>query len=420
MKVRKILRTIMIFVVAMILICLLLSIILSAVTDNSEGILNTTLNYLLYIIGYGSLIHDSLLVQDLFGVFGIVTISILSAYTTVNLFWRVDDVLVSNNMIIWKNPKNKYYASVLIGNKGKNICKLELSIIAYDERKNPIGDLGKTFTYPLLIKNGIWKIDFPIEGGFLFDVLRTIRKERKDCRLYATFEYVDSETGQSSIIVKEYSTESIYVSSAREGFYSSDVDKKLRWKQFKNIDKFLQKDIIFNDWICRNIVSFDLSKAKPINKEQIKLGCAELEGKTCVLQADVDFGDTNNKPDFVMALLDFNNPYQDWSSYLSRESDFQIEISGDDGIPEIQLEIKDKSGDKLIDEKISVTQNITMHSFKLNKSNDTNPECFSEIKEICFTVFSTPSNLVKGRFNIHSCQILIGDKGKICAEGIEL
>lgn len=414
MKIRKILRTIIIFIAAMVLICFLLSIILSAVTGNSEGILKTTLNYLLYIIGYGSLMHDSLIVQDLFGVFGIVTISILSAYTTVNLFWRVDDVLVSNNMIIWKDPKGKYYASVLIGNKGKNICKLELSITAYDERKNPIGDLGKTFTYPLLIKNGIWKINLPIEGGFLFDVLRTMRKERRDCRLYATFEYVDSETGQSSIIVKEYSPETIFVSSVREGFYSLDADRKLRWKQFKNIDKLLKEDNIFNDWICRNIVSFDLSKAKPINKEHIKLGCAEMDGMMCVLQADVDFGSTNNQPDFVMALLDFNSPYQDWSSYISRESDFQIEISGDCGIPEIQLEIKDKSGEKLVDEKITVTQNVAMHSFKLNNSTEINPECFSEIKEICFTAFNITGDTGKGRFNIHSCQILIGDKEKSC------
>ncbi len=119
MKVRKIIRTITIFIFTMILICILFAVLLSVVTGNSEDILNRTLNYLLYIIGYGSLIHDNLILQDLFGILGIVAVSILSAYLTVNLFWRVDDVFISNNIAIWESANKKYYARLLVGNKGK-------------------------------------------------------------------------------------------------------------------------------------------------------------------------------------------------------------------------------------------------------------------------------------------------------------
>lgn len=414
MKVRKIIKTIIIFIAAMILICVFLSVFLSITTGNSGEILSRTLNYLLYIIGYGSLIHDNLLLQDLFGIFGIVAVSILSAYITVNLFWRVDDVFISNHISIWKSANDKYHASIIVGNKGKNICKLELSIVAYDENKNSIGEMGKTFSYPLLIKNGIWKIDIPIDNGFLFDVLRTIRKGRKDCMVYTTFEYVDSETGQSSIKVQEYNSDHIFVSSIKEGFYySSECEKKMKWQQFKNIVKDSQEDFNFNNWICRNIIAFDLNKAKPINKEQIELltdGNSEANG--CVLKANVDFNTTNNPPDFVMALLEFNNPYQDWSSYYSNGSSFQIEISGNEGISDIQLEIKDKLGSKLIDEKIIISKVITKHSFKFNKNNDMNPESFSEIKEICFTVFKKSKASNKGNFKIYSCEILIDEENK--------
>lgn len=409
MKVKKIIKTIIVFIITMILVCVLFSVLSSVITGNSDKIFSRTLNYLLYIIGYGSLIHENLILQDLFGVFGIVTISILSAYLTVNLFWRVDDVFVSSHMAIWESADEKYHASVIVGNKGKNLCKLELSFVAYDENKNYMGDLGKTFAYPLLIKNGIWKIDMPINNGFLYDVLRTIRKGRKDCMIYATFEYVDSETGQSSIKVNEYDSDHIFVSNIKGGFYNGSVcDKNLKWKQFKHIDKNMKQDFVFNNWICRNIVAFDLNQTKAINKNNIKIitNVNDVD-KRFNLQADVDLCNTNNPPDFVMALLEFTGPYQDWSGYYSKGSSFQLEISGDEGISDMQLEIKDKSGAKLIDEKIIVTDVVTKHSFKLNNNKNFNPESFSEIKEICFTVFNKSNVPVKGSFKIYSCEILI-------------
>lgn len=409
MKIKKIIKTICIFIATMILVCVLMSILISVATGNSKDVLSRTLNYLLYIIGYGSLIHDNLILQDLFGVIGVVTVSILSAYLTVNLFWRVDDVFISKNIAIWKSVNEKYYASVLVGNKGKNICKLELSFVAYDEKKNSIGEMGKTFAYPLLIKNGIWKIDIPLENGFLYDLLRIIRKGRRDCIIYTTFEYVDSETGQGSIKVQEYTSDNVFVSSNKNGFYKdSECENKIKWKQFKLIEKDLQNDDIFSNWICRNLIDFDLRKAKPINEDQIKLTLdSEMETKECVLNADVDFSNADNSPEFVMALLEFNKPYQDWTSYYSNGSCFQFEISGDDGISEIQLEIKNNSGEKVINKKISVTDTITKHSFKLNQNIDISLDSFYEIKEICFTVFNKPNEVIKGCFKIYCCEIMI-------------
>lgn len=408
MKIRKIIKTVIIFIVTMILICVLFAVILSVITGSSKDLFERTLNYMLYIIGYGGLIHDNIILQDIFGILGIVTVSILSAYLTVNLFWRVDDVFLSNNIAIWKSSNEKYYTSALVGNKGKNICKLVLTFVAYDEDKNFIGDLGKIYEYPLLIKNGIWKIDMPLNNGFWFDVLRTIRKGRKGCTVYATFEYVDSETGQSSIKVQEYDTDHIFVSNTNEGFYSGSYSEKKRWKQFKQIDKNIEKDLVFTYWICKNIIAFDLNLVKPINKENIEIITIENVGnKSLYLQANVNLSNTNNPPDFVMALFEFISPYQDWSGYYSKGASFQFEISGDEGISNIQLEIKNKSGAKLIDEKIIVTDVITKHSFKLNSYKNHSPESFAEVKEICFTVFNKHNTPVIGNFKIYSCEILL-------------
>ncbi len=138
-----------------------------------------------------------------------------------------------------------------------------------------MGNLGKSFEYPLLIQNGIWKIDMPFTG-FWFDVLRTIRKGRKGCMVYAIFEYVDSETGQSSIKVQEYDSDHIFVSNEKEGFYNSSYpNKKIRWKQFRQIDKNKEKDSVFTDWICKNIIPFDLNLVKPINKDNIEINTNE-------------------------------------------------------------------------------------------------------------------------------------------------
>ena len=49
--------------------------------------------YFLYTIGYGSLEQDTVL-QQVFAMIGIISLSLMGTFLTINLFWRIDDVKI--------------------------------------------------------------------------------------------------------------------------------------------------------------------------------------------------------------------------------------------------------------------------------------------------------------------------------------
>jgi hypothetical protein len=235
--------------------------------------------------------------------------------------------------------------------------------------------------------------------------------ERK-YNIYCTLVFIDNVTMQECTLVKEYVSKNIICSEYEKGFELSYRKNGIkRWNQFKSIKKSYAMDVSFMDWLTNRSRPFRLDSARPINAEAISIlpNYLDTSGRY-TLTATIDFEKARlmgKMPDFAMILLDFTNPYQDWTSYYKEKAEFQFEISGCENILSVQLEIKDYNRNKIIDEKIDITETITTYTFPLDKYQL--EEAYLAIKEICFTIFPQFMLKPKGTVFIESCEIYIPD-----------
>ena len=109
-------------------------------------------------------------------------------------------------------------------------------------------------------------------------------------------------------------------------------------------------------------------------------------------------GGTNRN--FVMVVLSYL-PAAAWSYHAECGYSFKFKIRGT--VKGIQLEIKDSKKRKVIDEYVSVTGNFKEKSFPLKRD----PFLWTEIEEICFTVFCEISFIPEacGEFEIIDCML---------------
>lgn len=126
-KFKKIIITIIIFCLLIFILCLGISLIafLNAKITFSD-IFSQAFNYFLYTIGYGSL-EDETFLQNFLAMIGIVSLALMSTYLTINLFWRLDDVILDEDI----NYKNNELIFTII-NKGRDICNVNIKFFLYN------------------------------------------------------------------------------------------------------------------------------------------------------------------------------------------------------------------------------------------------------------------------------------------------
>lgn len=163
---------------------------------------------------------------------------------------------------------------------------------------------------------------------------------------------------------------------------------------------------VFNKFCEKNRIEPMVSYG---DKNAIKV-ISEIDRGIVKVKADID---TSNKPEsddnnFVMILMKFI-PGCDMSYFYRKGYRFKFDIKSEGGISGVQLEIKGRNLDKIIDEYIEVTDVVKQHSYKLNEYS--NEEVWKEIKEICFTIFTNNCYIENdtGSIEIHNC-ILERDK----------
>lgn len=93
---------------------------------------------------------------------------------------------------------------------------------------------------------------------------------------------------------------------------------------------------------------------------------------------------------FVMALLKYT-PYIDWSYYAECGYILKFKIRGN--IKGIQLEVKNRRKQKLIDKYIQIRDSFESWEFPLDKEASK----WKDVEEVCFTVFDEPEYILNGR-----------------------
>lgn len=100
-----------------------------------------------------------------------------------------------------------------------------------------------------------------------------------------------------------------------------------------------------------------------------------------------------------MSWLCYNTPptsYVDWSYYAECGYSLKFKIRGN--IKGVQLEVKNKRKQKLIDEYIRLSDSFESWEFPLDREVSR----WKKIEEICFTVFDEPDYILNrhGNFEI--------------------
>ncbi len=198
-KLKKIFKTVIIFILIMLGICFTCSVFKFLQGEIVlHEILPKTGLYFLYTIGYGALEEDAFL-QNFFAMIGIISIALMSTFLTLNLFWRFDDVLLQKKVDFdFSNQRFFFHFT----NKGKTICNMKASFLLYDTLTNEGIEGPREYFMPLLLENASWNISLSLEETFWYDAfLSILRNDAK--HLYCTFSFVDTKSGQESIRVEE-------------------------------------------------------------------------------------------------------------------------------------------------------------------------------------------------------------------------
>ena len=372
----------------------------------------------LYILGYGSSPNVDIGMQLLLGIVGIIMIALLSAFLTVNLFRRAKDVLISNNVVVWMNKNGEYFASILFGNQGKPICNVSIAAQLFDNNGETVNIENNSFTKPIIIRNHIWRVDFSIKmGSFMYEYFQDQYRGDGLMKLYVLASFVDTETGQASIVCKEYKFDKTVVVNRDKGFIypenklgdkghiGIDNRKSLVWQQFKNIETDINSQDKFRNFICTNTAKIDMQNAIPIiengNPRAMSITHELIhDSETQVMTVYVNFDQQDNqasKPGFIMALIQFL-PCQNWAPYYDKNYRLEFALSSSPEITAVQLEIKDKMKNKFIDEKIPTSEEATQKFFYLREEGSI--EKWMEVHQLCFTVFSHYTSSPKGSFTV--------------------
>ena len=362
LKLKKIIKTIIIFIILMIIICFLFSLykVLNNEISPTEIVSETGL-YFLYTIGYGALEGDSV-VQNILAMVGIISLALMTTFLTINLFWRLDDVKLNKEIIYDKNS-----LKIQFKNKGRAICDMKATFALYDEFTSENLEEPKEYYMPILLKNSVWNLRLDLNETFwyktVYDLLTTTDK-----KLYCIFSFVDTQTGQSSIKVEEITKENI-----------KTTNKLLEYKEF----------------IKPTILSCD--RLMPIENSG-KLQKESIENDIIM---NYSFNNSSNDDSFVMAYYNLHEPCLNLEKYNREKTYLELKLRTEDDI-KLNFELKLSNGN-VITKYIEINNEAKTVKIELKEI----PDNIEQVKEICYTIFKK-NNKLRGKLEVGDLRIVTG------------
>ena len=359
-KLKKIIETIVTFLVVMIGICFAFALYKVWIGDIlPQDIFNETGLYFLYTIGYGALEGDSV-IQNVLAMVGIVALALMTTFLTIKLFWRLDDVKLLSD-VLWEDDALK----IQFQNNGGSICDMKATFTLYDEDKMENVGEPKEYYMPVLVKNSVWNLKMDLNETFWYRAVYRLLTS-SDVKLYCLFSFVDTKSGQSSIKVEEIKRENL----------------KMQNRLFQ-----------YRDFI--KPVCFSWKGLLPIENG----GHLDLIEKENSVLCQYHFTKRSSLSSFVMVYYNFH----DWPLNLekyNRDTTYLEMTFKADGIVNLALEIKLAQG-SIIRRSISLVKGTTKYKLYLSEI----VENIEEVREICYTLFKADNEL-QGSFEIESLVIV--------------
>lgn len=408
MKIRKIIKVMMAFLLSVITVCVIFVFVSAFITSKHfsvQGVLNRVIQTFLYIIGYEDLRTGNVLLRCILAITGLFSLSFLSAYLTVLFLYRTDVKIVPKILVFKKN--GDYHCSVSIRNNGYDICNVRLSINLYNNAGEKIIKESYEKTNPIIPRKSVWKQDFcisSVHNPFFYDVFLNFLNLKEDCVLYILWSFIDDITGQETVHIQSYR-------------YTDCVFSNFLTPKRSFLRKCPSSTVLMNsfeEWMQSEYRLLPLENAIAINDSALL--CNYMPQKNA-LSMNIDYSDWNSEhisPEtFVMASIQFRTP-ENWCSFFNRKWFLQFELFGDASkVKRIRLEVKKKERLEVIISKSfdivdaidgkGVVYNVPLNNIGLSAQS------FEEIKEVDFTVFvcdMVKSIHPKGTIVIRNCKLV--------------
>ena len=362
LKLKKIVNTILIFIIAMVVICLLFSlykVFINEIPATIKDIVSETGLYFLYTIGYGALEGDSA-IQNILAMIGIISIALMTTYLTINLFWRLDDVKLNKEVIYDKN-----FLKMQFENQGNEICDMKATFVLYDDFTSENIEEPKEYYMPILLKKAKWTLRLDLNETFWYKTVYDLLCST-DKKLYCVYSFVDTRTGQSSIKVEQITKENIKV-----------TNKLLEYQEF----------------IKPTILS--CQKLMPIENN----GNIQLENIENKIILNYSFNKKADNDSFVMAYYNLHEPNLNLEKYNREKTYLEIKLKSEQEI-KLNFEIKLQNGN-VVTKYIEINNESKIVKIELNDI----PDNLEEVKEICYTIFKNNNNL-NGSLEIGDLRII--------------
>ena len=348
LKLKKIINTVVVFIILMFVICFLFSLykLFVGVITPSELVSETGL-YFLYTIGYGALEGDAV-IQNILAMIGIISVALMTTFLTINLFWRLDDVKFNKEIICdLENIK------ISFKNKGKAICDMKATFVLYDSEISMNILEPKEYYMPIMLKNSLWNLEVSLNETFWYKAIYNLLTSN-DKKLYCIFSFVDTKSGQESIKVEEIKKENLNIS----------------------YDEFIKPVILKSEYLLKVENGGKLSIDESIN---------------------YSFKKKDKDDSFVMMYYNFHNNYLNLEKYNKDTTYLELDINTSDNIL-LNFEIKLGNGNNLTKELLLDNKKI-----KINLSDYA--DSLEEITEICYTIFKK-NNELNGTLKINDLKII--------------
>lgn len=360
-RIKEIIKNVIIFLVIMLLICFGVSLfyLFNHQIEPNELLSKTGL-YFLYTIGYGALEGDTFL-QNILAMIGIVSLALMSTFLTINLFWRLDDVVLSKE--ITYNDKILGFKFI---NNGRPICDVKATFLLYDNLiKENIAE-SKEYYVPMLLKKSKWNLKVDLDDTFWYrTVYSMLSNENK--KLYCIFSFVDTHNGQGSIRVEEINKNYI-----------------------KNNDTILKYE--------------NLVKPTVIECEGL-MTCENDGGSISIMNPEeglrnINYSFKSKNSGFVMAYYNFHGSTLNLEKYDSNVTDLEFTAVSE---KRLILTVEIKTAEAQWSKEFELTEIPKNYKFELkDKNSEHNLE---NVREICFTVFPQ-NNQLKNSFKLGNMQII--------------
>lgn len=348
LKLKKIINTVVVFIILMFVICFLFSLykLFVGVITPSELVRETGL-YFLYTIGYGALEGDAV-IQNILAMIGIISVALMTTFLTINLFWRLDDVKFNKEIICDLNN-----IKISFKNKGKAICDMKATFVLYDSKVSMNILNPQEYYMPIMLKNSLWNLTLSLNETFWYKAIYSLLTSN-DKKLYCIFSFVDTKSGQESIKVEEIKKENLNIS----------------------YDEFIKPVILKSEYLLKVENGGKLSIDESIN---------------------YSFKKKDKDDSFVMMYYNFHNNYLNLEKYNKDTTYLELDINTSDNIL-LNFEIKLGNGNNLTKELLLDNKKI-----KINLSDYA--DSLEEITEICYTIFKK-NNELNGTLKINDLKII--------------